>query len=258
VLRQNGYVATPTTGQQHGEDENPQGEARGMERMPEAPGSDNVEGRKPVGPESGFGQLWQKRFSVTLKTQHDPVAVMRVWKEEFGSFWPEGSEYHNPDRGLHPGQVAGLNLDVPGGQKLNTGVMILHEDDTSFTFITPQGHMFAGWNTFRTERADNTDGPPGVVAAVEMTVRASDPLYEIGMRLGGHTHENQFWRALLQNVAARFGEHPPVRLQSRLRDRHLRWQNAGNVVHNAGIKTTAKRAWRGIVWPVRAVAHSIS
>ena len=39
--------------------------------------------------------------------------------------------------------------------KLSTGVMVLYADDESFTLMTPQGHMFAGWITFSaTERDD--------------------------------------------------------------------------------------------------------
>ena len=39
-------------------------------------------------------------------------------------------------------------MTLPGGMKLSTGVMVLYADDESFTLMTPQGHMFAGWITF--------------------------------------------------------------------------------------------------------------
>ena len=32
--------------------------------------------------------------------------------------------------------------------KLSTGVMVLYADEESFTLMTPEGHMFAGWITF--------------------------------------------------------------------------------------------------------------
>ena len=41
-----------------------------------------------------------------------------------------------------------LDLAMPGGLKLSTGVLVLYADDESFTLMTPQGHMFAGWITF--------------------------------------------------------------------------------------------------------------
>ena len=31
---------------------------------------------------------------------------------------------------------------------LSTGVLVLYADDESFTLMTPQGHVFAGWITF--------------------------------------------------------------------------------------------------------------
>ena len=44
--------------------------------------------------------------------------------------------------------MALLDVDLPGRVKLSTGVMVLYADDESFTLMTPQGHMFAGWITF--------------------------------------------------------------------------------------------------------------
>ena len=44
--------------------------------------------------------------------------------------------------------------------KLSTGVMVLYADDESFTLMTPQGHMFAGWITFsRHERTTARRSP---------------------------------------------------------------------------------------------------
>jgi hypothetical protein len=34
-----------------------------------------------------------------------------------------------------------------------TGAFVLYADQGSFTLMTPQGHMFAGWTTFSAERA---------------------------------------------------------------------------------------------------------
>jgi hypothetical protein len=43
--------------------------------------------------------------------------------------------------------VAVLNLSAPGGLPLSTGVLVIYADDSSFSFMTPQGHMFAGMIT---------------------------------------------------------------------------------------------------------------
>ena len=39
-------------------------------------------------------------------------------------------------------------MSLPGGMKVKTGVMVLYADEESFTLMTPEGHMFAGWITF--------------------------------------------------------------------------------------------------------------
>ena len=44
-------------------------------------------------------------------------------------------------------------MTLPGRMKLSTGVMVLYADDESFTLMTPQGHMFAGWITFSATEA---------------------------------------------------------------------------------------------------------
>ena len=48
---------------------------------------------------------------------------------------------------------------MPGGLKLSTGVLVLYADDESFTLMTPQGHMFAGWITFSAFVSDGVTSP---------------------------------------------------------------------------------------------------
>ena len=41
----------------------------------------NVEGRQPVSPLQGFGQMWQKTFKIRISgVEMTPVEVMGVWK----------------------------------------------------------------------------------------------------------------------------------------------------------------------------------
>ncbi len=83
-------------------------------------------------------------------------------------------------------------MTLPGKMKLSTGVMVLYADEESFTLMTPQGHMFAGWITFSaTEVEDET------VAQAQVLMRASDPIFEIGLTMGGHKQEDRFWQHTL-------------------------------------------------------------
>ncbi|MEX1104242.1 MAG: hypothetical protein WED87_08325, partial [Dehalococcoidia bacterium] len=77
----------------------------------------------------------------------------------------------------------------------------------------------------------------------EIEMRAGDPMYELGLMLGGHHREEQFWRETLTAVAARFGQRPEVRTEVRLRDRRRRWSKWRNVWHNAAIRTQLQRGW---------------
>ena len=209
----------------------------------------NVEGRKVTGPVQGFGQLWQKTFTVHLSgSLISPQELIKEWKENFASFWPKGNRFYspvalNPDgsTGITPGQVAILNLsgpggiNPPGGTLISTGIMVVYADDESFSFMTPQGHMFAGLITFSAfHQEDDT------VAQIQLLVRASDPMYELTLRLGvGHKMENQFWSQTLQNLAAHFnstGKRPEV--TTVLVDPRLQWRESKNIWQNAAIRTT--------------------
>jgi hypothetical protein len=66
----------------------------------------NVTGRRVVGPIQGFGQLWQKTYRIRLGTAVAPAEVVRVWKQRFGSFWPERNWFYGPLTGIAPGDVA--------------------------------------------------------------------------------------------------------------------------------------------------------
>src|SRR3712207_5375731 len=109
----------------------------------------NVDGRRVMSPIQGFGKMWQKTYRVALTgAEVTPAQVISEWKENFASFWPERNLFYGPLTGIEPGEVAVLNLTMPGRLKLSTGVFVLYADEESFTFMTPQGHMFAGWITF--------------------------------------------------------------------------------------------------------------
>jgi hypothetical protein len=101
------------------------------------------------------------------------------------SFWPKGNRFLAP-LGIAPGEVAVLDLSMPGRIKLSTGVLVMYADDESFTLMTPQGHMFAGWITFSAYPQEGV-----TVAQAQVLMRASQPLYEVGMTMGGHWQEDR-------------------------------------------------------------------
>lgn len=200
----------------------------------------NVDGRQLSSPLRGFGQMWQKTYRIRLEGSNiDPQDLVKAWKENFPKFWPEGYRFYGRVGGMQPGDVALLNLAGPGGVKgpggmplISTGVMVIYADEESFSFMTPEGHMFAGMITF----SGYQEG--GTVAQIQALIRANDPLYEISFRLGfGHKSEDAFWHQTLQNLAAFFDASGSVTQENILVDSHVQWSQAGNLWQNAAIRT---------------------
>lgn len=200
----------------------------------------NVEGRQVAGALQGFGQLWQKTYWIRLSSAPvTPAEVIRTWKEEFPRFWPAGNRFYGSMMGIAPGEVAVLNLAGPGGVNgpggmpmISTGILVIYADDESFTFMNPEGHMFAGWITFSAHESRGA-----TVAQVQALIRASDPLWEIVMRLFGYRVEDQFWAQTLKALAARFGVDGYVQMRTICLDPALQWSQVRNVWHNAAIRT---------------------
>ena len=84
--------------------------------------------------------------------------------------------------------------------KLSTGVLVLYADDESFTLMTPEGHMLAGWITFSAEARDGV-----TVVQIQALERTNDPLYELGYVLGGNRLNSRFWIQTAENLARHLG-----------------------------------------------------
>jgi len=195
----------------------------------------NVKGRRPTSPLQGFGQLWQKTYRIRLEdVTIAPTDVITEWKAHFPEFWPKGNNFYGPLQGVQPGEVALLNLDLPGGAKLSTGVRVIYADDESFSFMTPQGHMFSGMITFSAY-----DDQGVTVIQIQPLIRASDPVIEMTLRMGfGHRQEDTFWADTLRNLAARFGsKNQQPTLDAVCVDKKVQWSEAGNVWHSAAIRS---------------------
>ena len=207
----------------------------------------NVTGRRQTGPLQGFGKMWQKSYLVALPgVEVSPQEVIATWKEKFQSFWPEGNHFYGPLTGIAPGDVALLNLSMPGKLTLSTGILVLYADEESFTFMTPQGHMFAAFITF--SAYEDRDG--NTVAKVHVLLRANDPIFEMALAMGAHRKEDRFWAHTLTSLASHFGVgEPAVEMQVACVDKRRQWRRVGNLRYNSALSSAAYM----VAAPIRAV-----
>jgi anti-anti-sigma factor len=195
----------------------------------------NVDGRQTTSPVTGFGRLWNKRYRFRIHDKTlDPTEVITLWRSEFPRFWPAGNRFFPSGKApIVPGTAAVLNLALPGGLVLATGLMVIYADERSFSFITIQGHILAGWINFSSfQHNDDT------FIQVNPIFRAGDPLMEMGMRLGAAKQEDQFWQDTLANLARRLGVHGELSQQDILIDPHVRWTAFMNLRYSAAIRSS--------------------
>lgn len=215
--------------------------------LPPAPGNAdtaaNVEGMTPAPPSTGFGRLWLKTLRMSLETEVTPESLMERWRERLPVLWPNGGEIYRSWRGIETGEMAGIDLDI-GPVTMSTGVVIDDVSATSFTLQSPTGHLFAGRISFSTRIQDGKS-----LAEIEILMRANDPIYEIGLLMGGHRREERFWAEMLWNLAALYGERPSVFLSRQCLDRSRKWRHVTNIRHNAAIRTVIRRLLRRATAP---------
>ena len=182
----------------------------------------------------GFGKMWQKTYRLTVPGDITPQQAIATWKAHFPEFWPKGNRFAGALTGISPGDVALLDLAIGGGVKLSTGVFVLYADEESFTLMTPQGHMFAGWITFSAERDAARHSRPGAGA---------DAGQRPALRAGHDVRRAPEGRRVLGRDADRAGRatwarrrpgRPPGRVCV---DSKRQWHNAGNVWHNSMIRS---------------------
>jgi len=193
----------------------------------------NVAGRRLTGPVQGFGKMWQKTYRMNAGPDITPEQAIATWREHFPEFWPKGNRFAGALTGINPGDVALLDLAIGGGVKLSTGVFVLYADAESFTLMTPQGHMFAGWITFSAERSGDA-----TMVQAQVLMRANDPLYEVSMVVAGHRKEDKFWTATLTALGQRLGvANPTVEVRSTCVDSRRQWRHTSNIWHNSMVRS---------------------
>jgi hypothetical protein len=188
-----------------------------------------VQGRRLTGPQQGFGKMWQKTYKVVISGK-TPEQVIATWKAEYGRFWPSNAKFYAPVTGIQPGEV-GLIKSTSGPVPLSTGVLVLYSDDVSFSYMTPEGHPFAGFITFSSHVAENGD----TVAQAQLLIRANDPAYEAGMVLFGSKAEDRMWQHTLRSLADYLGSSSPVDTKVICVDPKRLWKNFRNIRYNGAL-----------------------
>jgi hypothetical protein len=195
----------------------------------------NLEGKRVAGPQHGFGSLWDRTFTITLGDAITPEALVADWKSHFGDFWPKGTTFHGTGR-IRAGDVTPLTA---GG--LRTGILVMYEDDSSFSYITPEGHMFGALITFSARH----EASGGTMAEIRMLVRPYDPLVQAAFGLGARV-EADHWKQTLRNIAAKHGVTgvEPTEVTVCV-DRRFIWRNWTNVFHGVLVNNLVHRlTWR--------------
>ncbi|MBN1376597.1 MAG: STAS domain-containing protein [Dehalococcoidia bacterium] len=235
VLLQPGYWAPPV-------------KKLNVPEMPPEAVNLNVAGRRTAGPAQGFGQLWEKTYSIDLTdSKLDPEQIIDVLKSRLPKFQPPQNRFYPSRQGIQPGEVVLINASTPGGL-VATGVMVLYAGPRSFTFITPQGHPEAGWVTFHSFQEDGR-----TLMQVQGLARASDPVYEAAFHIAGSELQQQIWTYLLESLAKYTGSSSLAQIHKQCLDTSLQWSNCFNVFRNAQITSILFNLTR----PFRRNKHAV-
>ena len=177
-----------------------------------------------------------------------------MWRQHFPEFWPKGNRFAGALTGINPGDVALLDLAMRRrGEAVDRRLRavrrhrVLHADD-------PAGAHVAGWITFSAENAGD-----GTVVQAQVLMRASDPIYEIGMTLGGHRKEDKFWVATLRALGDRLGvPDAPITAENSCVDKKRQWRHAGSVWHNSMVRSVLQTIAAPVTALVRAARRGSS
>ena len=199
----------------------------------------NMQGRRPVGPVNGFGQLWQKTYRLIIDKQGlTRKEVILALKQNLPAFQPPYNRFYLSKAGIMRGEVVAIDSSTPGGP-VSTGVLVSYSDEVCFTLMTPQGHPESGWVTFYAYEAEGK-----IIAQITGLARANDPVYEAAFRTVGSKMQVNIWKHVLTSLAGYLGVSPNITIEPICIDRHVQWSQAGNVWYNAQIRTIVYMPFR--------------
>ncbi|HOV90016.1 MAG TPA: FAD-dependent oxidoreductase [Syntrophorhabdaceae bacterium] len=210
-------------------------ESLSLKNIPDHVMNINVDGRRPTSPALGYGPLWEKRYRLRIENcPATPKEIVSIWRSNFSQLWPKGNTAITSDnKPIAPGVPAVLNLSLPGGMTLATGIYVVYSDETSFGFLTVEGHMLSGWITFSSFYEGNS-----VIIQVHPLFRAADPIMELALKLGGAKQEDLFWHRTLKNLARHIGCHGTIEQMNIVVDKRLHWDKKTDIWKNAAIRSS--------------------
>ena len=89
------------------------------------------------------------------------------------------------------------------------------------------------------------------MAQAQVLMRASDPIFELAMTLGGHRQEDHFWARTLEALAFHYGESAEVSTQVVCVDKRRQWSRWTNVWQSSAIRTSGYM----LAAPFRSIAR---
>ena len=118
-------------------------------------------------------------------------------------------------------------------------MLVLYADDEGFTLMTPEGHQFAGWITF-SAFARPGEGTTAQVRGPD-AIQRPDLRDRHGVRGPSHRGPRSGSRRSTA-LAERLGvAAPEVEARRECMDKHRQWKRAGNVRHNAAVRSSIYR-----------------
>ena len=109
-----------------------------------------------------------------------PEGLVEYWKDRYTEFWPKGSHLYQPSDGLEEGDTAAADLAMIGGTRVGTGIRVIDEQPTSFTFATldPSSAMM----NFTVVPVRSTGVPAGASSVTEKSGERSPRLIKKDIR----------------------------------------------------------------------------